>query len=151
VSDFNRTNVPFSLEMVLMDADGDKIHATIKKTLIYKFKNELIEGKVYCLENLGVATNSGAYRSCRHPYKLNFQYSSLVQRLSNFEILKSPYNFVPISEVVGGSYDCDFLVGEFYLACLYLFICKIFKLLTIWFIYFLCRCDWVVYWLWPRA
>ncbi|WJX72177.1 hypothetical protein P8452_56082 [Trifolium repens] len=101
VSDFNRTNVPFSLEMVLMDAAGDKIHATIKKTLIYKFKNDLIEGKVYCLENMGVATNSGAYHSTRHPYKLNFQYSSLVQRLSNFEILKSPYNFVPISEVAG--------------------------------------------------
>ncbi|WJX72524.1 hypothetical protein P8452_56396 [Trifolium repens] len=78
VSDFNRTNVPFSVEMVLMDA--------------------------------AVATNSGAYRSTHHPYKLNFQYSSLVQRLSNFDILKSLYNFVPISEVVGGSYDCDFLV-----------------------------------------
>jgi replication factor A1 len=113
VSDFNRANVPFSLEMVLMDAAGDKIHATIKKTLIYKFKNDLIEGKVYCFENMGVATNSGAYRSNRHPYKLNFQYGSLVQRLSNFEILKSPYNFVPISEIVGGSYDCDYLVGEF--------------------------------------
>jgi replication factor A1 len=113
VSDFNRANVPFSLEMVLMDAAGDKIHATIKKTLIYKFKNDLIEGKVYCFENMGVATNSGAYRSTRHPYKLNFQYGSLVQRLSNFEILKSPYNFVPISEIVGGSYDCDYLVGEF--------------------------------------
>jgi replication factor A1 len=134
VSDFNRTNVPFSLEMVLMDAAGDKIHATIKKTLIYKFKNDLIEGKVYCLENMGVATNSGAYHSTRHPYKLNFQYSSLVQRLSNFEILKSPYNFVPISEVAGGSYDCDFLVDEFYSACLYLFICYIIKLLTICFI-----------------
>ena len=37
VSDFNRANVPFSLEMVLMDAAGDKIHATINKTLIYAF------------------------------------------------------------------------------------------------------------------
>ncbi|WJX63460.1 hypothetical protein P8452_48346 [Trifolium repens] len=81
VSDFNRANVPFSLEMVLMDAAGDKIHATIKKTLIYKFKIDLIEGKVYCLENMGVATNSGVYRSTRHPYKLNFQYSSLVHSL----------------------------------------------------------------------
>jgi replication factor A1 len=78
VSDFNRINVSFSLEMVLIDAAGDKIHATIKKTQIYKFKNDLIEGKIYCLENMGVGTNSEAYRSTRHPYKLNFQYSSLV-------------------------------------------------------------------------
>jgi replication factor A1 len=112
VSDFNRTNVPFSIEMVLMDSLGGRIHASIKKTLIYKFKNDLIEGKVYCFENLGVASNVGAYRTTHHPYKLNFQFSSLVQRLSNFQILRSPFAFVPISEVVGGSYDTDFLVGE---------------------------------------
>ncbi|GAU42710.1 hypothetical protein TSUD_382460 [Trifolium subterraneum] len=78
VSDFNRTNVPFSIEMVLMDSLG--------------------------------ASNVGAYRTTHHPYKLNFQFSSLVQRLSNFQILRSPFAFVPISEVVGGSYDTDFLV-----------------------------------------
>ncbi|MCI25881.1 replication protein A 70 kDa dna-binding subunit, partial [Trifolium medium] len=51
----------------------------------------------------------GAYRTTRHPYKLNFQFGSLVQRLTNFEINKSPFLFVPISEIVGGSYDTDYL------------------------------------------
>ncbi|GAU20673.1 hypothetical protein TSUD_230870 [Trifolium subterraneum] len=96
--------------MVLMDSIGGRIHASIKETPIYKFKNDLIEGKVYCFENLGVASNVGAYRTTHHPYKLNFQFSSLVQRLSNFQILRSPFAFVPISEVVGGSYDTNFLV-----------------------------------------
>ncbi|GAU12842.1 hypothetical protein TSUD_73290 [Trifolium subterraneum] len=80
VSDFNRNTLPFSIEMVLMNNDGGRIHATIKKTLIYKFKNDLIEGKVYCFENLGVSTNGGAYRTTHHPYKMNFQYTSVVQR-----------------------------------------------------------------------
>ncbi|CAJ2638424.1 unnamed protein product [Trifolium pratense] len=110
VSDFNRPNVPFSVEMVLMDSDGAKIHATIKKTLIYKFKHDLIEGKVYSFENLGVASNNGGYRTTHHPYKLNFQFGSFVQRLSNCDIVKSPFTFVPIAEVVGGLYDTDFLV-----------------------------------------
>ncbi|CAJ2664860.1 unnamed protein product [Trifolium pratense] len=110
VSDFNRVNVPFSVEMVLMDEDGAKIHATIKKTLIYKFKHEIIEGKVYSFENLGVASNTGAYRTTHHPYKLNFQFGSLVQRLSNCDILKSPFTFVPIADILGGCYDTDFLV-----------------------------------------
>ncbi|KAK2408893.1 replication factor A protein [Trifolium repens] len=35
--------------------------------------------------------------------------NSLVQRLSNFDIPKSPFHFVPISEIVGGSYDTDYL------------------------------------------
>ncbi|PNX95898.1 replication factor A protein [Trifolium pratense] len=52
----------------------------------------------------------GAYRTTRHPYKLNFQFSSSVQRLTNFEIVTSPFSFVPIAEVVGGCYDTDFLV-----------------------------------------
>ncbi|GAU47399.1 hypothetical protein TSUD_372880 [Trifolium subterraneum] len=95
--------------MVLMDNDGGRIHATIKKTLIYKFKNDLIEGKVYCFENLGVSTNGGAYRTTHHPYKMNFQYTSVVQRLSNFEINISPFDFVPISDIVTGVYDTDFL------------------------------------------
>ncbi|WJX62617.1 hypothetical protein P8452_47591 [Trifolium repens] len=110
VSDFNRANNPFSIEMVLMDSEGGRIHATIKKTLIYKFKDNLVEGNVYGFDNLGVSANGGAYRSTHHRYKLNFQFSSMVQKLSNVDIKGSEFNFVHISEVVGGSYDTDYLV-----------------------------------------
>jgi replication factor A1 len=111
VSDFNRTTLPFSIEMVLLDSHGDRIHATIKKTLIYKFKDQIVEGKVYALQNLGVSNNGGAYRTTRHPYKMNFQFNSFVQRLTNFDISKSPFHFVPISEIVSPSYDTDYLCG----------------------------------------
>ncbi|GAU46337.1 hypothetical protein TSUD_401960 [Trifolium subterraneum] len=96
--------------MVLMDTDGGRIHATIKKTLIYKFKDELEQGKVYSFENLGVSANSGAYRTTQHCYKLNFQFTSVVQRLNNHEVVKSPFALVPIADVVGGSYDTDYLL-----------------------------------------
>ncbi|WJX44371.1 hypothetical protein P8452_31355 [Trifolium repens] len=62
-SNFNRNTLPFSIEMVLMDSYGGRIHATVKTTLIYKFKDELIEGKVYTSEKMGVSPNVGAYRS----------------------------------------------------------------------------------------
>ncbi|WJX39037.1 hypothetical protein P8452_26627 [Trifolium repens] len=110
VSDFNHNTIPFSIEMVLMDADGGRIHATVRKTLIYKFKDDLKEGKVYGFENMGVATNGGAYRTTHHPYKLTFQFTSLIQKLSNQNIERSPYSFTPIADIVGGSYDTDFLV-----------------------------------------
>ncbi|CAJ2640094.1 unnamed protein product [Trifolium pratense] len=110
VSDFNRPNNPFSIEMVLMDSEGERIHATIKKTLIYKFKDDLMEGKVYSFENMGVSTNGGAYRTTHHRYKLNFQFGSLVQRLTNVDVSGSQFNLVPISDVVSGGYDTDFLV-----------------------------------------
>jgi replication factor A1 len=111
VSDFNRNNVAFSVEMVLMDCDGGRIHATIKKTLLYKFKNEVLEGKTYAFEKMGVASNGGGYRTTTHPYKLNFQYSSTVQHLPSLQITKSPYHFVPISDIIGGGYDTDYLSG----------------------------------------
>ncbi|CAJ2678699.1 unnamed protein product [Trifolium pratense] len=110
VSDFSRPNSPFSLEMVLMDSEGGRIHATVKKTLIYKFKDDLSEGKVYSFENLGVSTNGGAYRTTQHRYKLNFQFGSVVQRITNHDVKGSPFHLVPISDVVSGSYDTDYLV-----------------------------------------
>jgi len=58
ISDFNRNTLPFSTEMVLMDETGNIIHATIKKTLLYKFKNDIFEGRCYNFENMGVADES---------------------------------------------------------------------------------------------
>jgi replication factor A1 len=70
-------------------------------SLIYKFKDELIEEKVYSFQNLGVLTNGGAYRTTHHRYKLNFQFGSLIQRLSNVDVVGSSFHFIPIYDVVG--------------------------------------------------
>ncbi|WJX88283.1 hypothetical protein P8452_70390 [Trifolium repens] len=109
-SNFNRNTLSFSIEMVLMDSYGGRIHVTVKTTLIYKFKDELIEGRVYTFEKIGVSPNVGAYRTTHHSFKLNFKATTLIQRLFNQDIVRSPYNFVPIGQIVGGSYDTDFLV-----------------------------------------
>jgi replication factor A1 len=60
---------------------GDRIHCSIKKTLLYKFVSDIKEGRVYSLENLDVATNGGSYKTTKHPYKLNFQFGSKVTPL----------------------------------------------------------------------
>ncbi|WJX59699.1 hypothetical protein P8452_44988 [Trifolium repens] len=91
--------------MALMIGNG----VTQVLTLIYKFKDELIEGKVYSFHNMGVSTNGEAYRTTHHRYKLNFQFGSLIQRLSSVDVVRSPFHFVPIYDVVGGSYDIDYL------------------------------------------
>jgi hypothetical protein len=87
VSDLNRNTLPYSNEMVLMDEAGNRIHATIKKTLLYKFKNDIFEGKCYSFENMGVANNGGNYRTTRHPFKLNFQFSSKVSQSLSLHII----------------------------------------------------------------
>ncbi|WJX19750.1 hypothetical protein P8452_09393 [Trifolium repens] len=37
VKDFNRNVIPFSVEMILMDSEGQRIHCSTRKTLLYKF------------------------------------------------------------------------------------------------------------------
>ncbi|XP_073225768.1 uncharacterized protein [Cicer arietinum] len=45
------------MEMVLMDEKGDKIPATVRKTLISRFETNIHEGDVYNFRSLGVASN----------------------------------------------------------------------------------------------
>lgn len=45
VSDFNGNRMSFSIELVLLDEASDRIHATINKTLLCKFRNDLFEGR----------------------------------------------------------------------------------------------------------
>ncbi|KAJ1376511.1 Nucleic acid-binding, OB-fold, partial [Sesbania bispinosa] len=47
-----------ALEMVLCDERGGKIHAVVRRTLVYKFQSTLIEGAAYSISNFGVGENS---------------------------------------------------------------------------------------------
>ncbi|XP_057418858.1 uncharacterized protein LOC130713073 [Lotus japonicus] len=57
---FSTSKLPLSLELVLMDDKGSKIHAIIKKTLMYKFEKLLVEGNVYNV--IGILTGVGVER-----------------------------------------------------------------------------------------
>lgn len=48
------SKLPFSTDMVLMDSNGDKIHASVSKTLIYRFQHLITEGRVYRISFFGV-------------------------------------------------------------------------------------------------
>lgn len=58
-----------SLEMVLVDEKGCKIHATIQKQLLYLIQAKLIEGKIYKMSFFSVAHSSGSYCTTLHLYK----------------------------------------------------------------------------------
>ncbi|KAK2411536.1 replication protein A 70 kDa DNA-binding subunit C [Trifolium repens] len=49
VSAHLRPDVVNSLEMVLVDSKGFRIHATVRKQLVYLFQRKLEEGLVYAL------------------------------------------------------------------------------------------------------
>jgi replication factor A1 len=95
---------------------GDRIHCSIRKTLLYKFAEHIKEGRVYSFENLDSATNGGSYKTTKHEYKVTFQFGSKVTPLGPNKLNNlSPFKFVPIGEINNGSYDSDVLVGKLYI------------------------------------
>ncbi|RDX60748.1 hypothetical protein CR513_61086, partial [Mucuna pruriens] len=66
------------MEMVLMDDNGDRIYASIKKTLIYMFEKDLKESFVYSIAFFGVASNVENFKTTKHQYKLNFLFATKV-------------------------------------------------------------------------
>lgn len=102
-----------SIEMVLIDQNGVKIHATIPKQLMYLFQHKLIEGKVYKLSNFTVLLNSGAYRTTHHTYKLIFQMKTKVKESHDYEISLIPNHgltLTDISQITSRTQDYEYLV-----------------------------------------
>ncbi|XP_057418494.1 uncharacterized protein LOC130712690 [Lotus japonicus] len=108
---YSGSKLPSSLEMVLMDSKGFKIHATIRRTLVYRFQNQISEGRVYQMSFFGVCENGGDFRTTCHPYKINFQMHSIVRVMANTSISGKPFSFMALSDVVFKEPDTSFLIG----------------------------------------
>ncbi|KAJ1409128.1 Nucleic acid-binding, OB-fold [Sesbania bispinosa] len=63
---------PFAIDMVLMDVEGGRIQATIRKPMMKMFSNLIAEGEVYSMMSFAMIKNVGCYRASRHEYKLLF-------------------------------------------------------------------------------
>ncbi|XP_045814710.1 uncharacterized protein LOC123921661 [Trifolium pratense] len=94
------------LEMVLIDEKGGKIHASIRKQLLYLFDKKINEGDVYKLSHFAVAPSVGGYRPTLHPYKLVFQMKTKVQICDGPDIPSFGFNFTDLDVV--SSYTADF-------------------------------------------
>ncbi|XP_027905618.1 ATP-dependent DNA helicase PIF1-like [Vigna unguiculata] len=110
VPDFTKQRCPFSMELVIQDKEGSKIHASIRRTLIYIFQTEISEGHVYAIQNFSVAPNSGIYRTTHHPYKINFQFGTKVSLLHGNLVPDLKPQYTPLSLLTTTRFDTDYLV-----------------------------------------
>ncbi|XP_057418499.1 uncharacterized protein LOC130712695 [Lotus japonicus] len=104
------SKLPFSLDMILMDGKGCKIHATVRKTLIYRFQSSLTEGKVYQISYFGVGESGRDFRLTEHPFKINFDIQTSVRLLPNKAINITTYSFVPLADIMYKDLDTSFLI-----------------------------------------
>ncbi|KAJ1400498.1 Nucleic acid-binding, OB-fold [Sesbania bispinosa] len=104
---------PFSIEMVLLDVEGWKIQASIRKPMIKKFKELVVEGEVYKMHFFRVVRNLGSYRATRHEYKFLFHAKTKITRCESLNVPHLgvvPVNSQMILETGGQSdYLMDFI------------------------------------------
>ncbi|RYR10354.1 hypothetical protein Ahy_B05g078820 [Arachis hypogaea] len=58
----------FSLELILQDEKGGRIHATICKSALELFNNRIKEHVIYSMQNFIVKLNNGKVRTTPHNY-----------------------------------------------------------------------------------
>lgn len=98
--------------MIVLLLQGNRIHASVRRTLVYKFVNDLKEGSVYSIHNLSVSPNVGSFRTTQHASKLNFQFNSKVQIMDIGRVVGEGFALVPISQLFEPGLNTDYLVGE---------------------------------------
>ncbi|MCI24788.1 replication factor A protein, partial [Trifolium medium] len=101
-----------SLEMVLVDEKGGKMHATVRKQLIYMFDFKLEEGQIYEMSYFAVFPQSGFYRTTLHPYKLVFQIKTKARPSESSAISELGLSFNNLAEFCSHTHDYKFLVGK---------------------------------------
>ena len=91
------------------------MHATVKKTLVYKFKPLILEGQVYIMAYFGVGKNIGNFYTTRHEFRLNFQIRTTVRPSETEYIPIYGLKLVSFEEILQADGDFPYLVGIFIL------------------------------------
>ncbi|RYQ91994.1 hypothetical protein Ahy_B09g098067 [Arachis hypogaea] len=112
VPSFGNHEVPNSMEMILLDEHCEKIQATVKKPLLNRFRDHIVEGQVYRMAYFTVVSNHGSYRATSHEFKLVFLHRTTVVAVDEDVIPKTCFNMFPFSELLNMTQDYDFLVDD---------------------------------------
>jgi hypothetical protein len=115
---------------------GGKIHATIRKQLLYMFQSKIEEGEVYEMSYFSVFPERGYYRTTLHPFKLIFQMKTKVKLSQSADISYHGLSLTDISEVCAHTHDYEFLVGWYLYFLVDLSVsCNIIYLIMMFFVY----------------
>lgn len=90
----------------------DKIHALIKKELVFQFDPFFIQGCSKTLFNISLTPSCGSYRTTNHPYKIGFIQTTRVRTCEDVPDQLSGLQPVPYRTILDGGCNPDFLVGK---------------------------------------
>ncbi|CAN7017205.1 unnamed protein product [Brassica rapa subsp. trilocularis] len=99
-----------TIEMVVVDKEGTRIHASVGEQLIKKFDDKLREGEAIVLQLFKVYDATGEYRTTPHPYKIGFFHTTFVGIADDFPSAVPEKYFADFSDILGGNLDHSCLV-----------------------------------------
>ncbi|WZY94713.1 replication protein A 70 kDa DNA-binding subunit C-like [Brassica napus] len=99
-----------TIEMVFVDARGDKIAGTVKRELVGQFNRVLQEGDTKVIINFTVTNSGGSYRPSKHPFKIVFLPTTRVRICEDLPNNLTGLNPVKFGDVLNGVLDDDYLV-----------------------------------------
>ncbi|KAL6550071.1 hypothetical protein OROMI_020559 [Orobanche minor] len=106
---------PVSIEAILMDSEGSKIPAYVKRGLVSNFKRQLIEGETVSLANFGVEDNNQSKWTkarVQCPVKLIFNYiTKVIKCKPDMWIQSNGLELVPFDDIPSfiGEYFIDII------------------------------------------
>ncbi|XP_010503779.1 PREDICTED: uncharacterized protein LOC104780934 [Camelina sativa] len=101
-----------SLELVVSDSLGKKIHASVKKELVTKYANRLPVGNWVFIETFGLSYATGQFRPTTHLYKMAFITGTLV--LQSDPVSDSTFlSLTKFRKIQSGEANPNILVGKY--------------------------------------
>ncbi|XP_074283179.1 replication protein A 70 kDa DNA-binding subunit B-like [Silene latifolia] len=97
----------YGIEMILVDAEGDTIQASISKSILYKFKSRVTEGRTYRLGKFTVADNVGYMTGTKNPLRIWFEYSTFAIETNDEHIPKYGFQFTSFADIIHENVKLD--------------------------------------------
>ncbi|KAG5116846.1 hypothetical protein JHK84_042959 [Glycine max] len=103
------SNKSEQVEMVIVDSEGDQIHAICKADQLKSWKADLKENSTYVMHNFKAVKNDGQFRVCEHQYKLVFTGVTIVRESDLHQLPFKEFRFVEFGNVIGGNFEAGLL------------------------------------------
>lgn len=85
----------------------------MKKELVNQFEHQLEQGKTLTFTNFSLNHSVGSYRTTNHLYKISVFATTRVRSCEALPVGLNGFTLVNFQEVLDGSLNPDFLIGEY--------------------------------------
>ncbi|PWA74914.1 oxoglutarate/iron-dependent dioxygenase [Artemisia annua] len=99
------------MDMILMDEQGTKIHATINSSVVCDFDSLLKENNYHIISNFNVKRNVDSTKLSKHEFKIHFYRKTNVRNCSEFICTDDVMEFISFKDFLDARIDQSYSFG----------------------------------------